>query len=175
VADIDVKTILLDGQVLGRTGADLASVPLPPGPPGPAVYAGVYRSAVLSIPTGALDIAWDAEDEDTFGFHNNTVNPERLTVPTGYGGLYMVGGTIIMSTVGSTTKLMSVYITKNGTALRTGEGAIDMPTYVPPSITTVGTVRLAVGDYLILGCYQNNVAMTMDRNKSGFWCYRIGT
>jgi hypothetical protein len=43
--DIDVKTILLDGQVLGRTGADLASIPLPAAP---------AASAVSFTPTGTI-------------------------------------------------------------------------------------------------------------------------
>ena len=51
----------------------------------------VKRAAAQTIGTGAwTEINWTAENYDTHGFHDNAVNNTRLTVPTGYGGKYVI-------------------------------------------------------------------------------------
>jgi len=46
----------------------------------------VYRTAVLSIPTGmsnGIVVPWTSENYDTDSIHDNSTNPSRLTVPSG--------------------------------------------------------------------------------------------
>jgi hypothetical protein len=54
-----------------------------------------------------------AELYDTNSFHDNTTNNSRMTIPTGQGGKYFIGGMI--SYVSNTTGYRSVAIRKNGT------------------------------------------------------------
>lgn len=57
-------------------------------------FARVYKSADQ---TGFTDntyavLSWPSEDSDALGMHDVAVNNSRITVPTGQGGLYLVGG-----------------------------------------------------------------------------------
>lgn len=58
----------------------------------PQFNVGVYRSASKDTTgAGTVDIIdWDAEIEDNGGFHDNSTNNTRLTVPSGAAGLYVV-------------------------------------------------------------------------------------
>ena len=57
-------------------------------------------------------LGWNQEDYDTDGFHDNTTNNSRLTVPTGKGGKYLVSGFLSWDTDGNGTRELWVY--KNG-------------------------------------------------------------
>lgn len=56
----------------------------------PDIVVRVYKSTVTGIPSGAVTaIPFNSEREDDYAFHNPAVNPSRVTVPAGYGGLYV--------------------------------------------------------------------------------------
>lgn len=57
--------------------------------------ASVYRAADTNLADSSL-VAWDwdSEEFDDAGFHEGVTNPSRFTVPTGYGGLYLVTASV---------------------------------------------------------------------------------
>jgi hypothetical protein len=97
------------------------------------------------------NINWTAENFDTDGFHDNTTNNTRLTIPTGKGGYYHVTSQIGLQGHNGTD--WSMRIQKNGANLRynvnTGQ------TY-DASLGLDFTTNLAAGDYLELSTYQNS-------------------
>ena len=95
-----------------------------------------------------------SEDYDTNAFHDNTTNNARITIPTGYGGKYLI-----------TSQVMSpddwngygyVYLYKNGSAITTqglyNDGRFGSLTATSGVNSLVGStvLSLAAADYLEL-------------------------
>lgn len=59
-------------------------------------------------------VIFDNETFDTDGFHDNTTNNTRLTVPAGLGGYYLIGANIRWGA--NATSWRALVIRKNGTA-----------------------------------------------------------
>jgi hypothetical protein len=100
-------------------------------------------SGDVSLPTSGTPVAipFDAEDDDTDGFHDNVTNNTRLTVPSGKAGVYeIVASALILANsdlrirVNGTTEIATV---------RAGAGAASYTGY-----NVVAQYRLAVGDYV---------------------------
>ena len=54
-----------------------------------------YNTGNITCSTATLTtMVFDSERYDTDAFHSTSVNTGRLTVPTGYGGTYMIVGNI---------------------------------------------------------------------------------
>lgn len=71
-------------------------------------------TAQTNIPQNTATVLnWNNEDYDTDGFHNNTTNNSRMTIPSGKGGYYAV-----MAQMGWNDGLsdvqLAMYVYKNG-------------------------------------------------------------
>ena len=75
------------------------------------VGAGIYASAQTITKGTYAKIAYANEDYDTNTFHDNVTNNTRMTVPTGYGGKYLINAIIQMP---SATTTQAVVLFKNG-------------------------------------------------------------
>lgn len=93
-------------------------------------------------------ISFDVEEFDTDGFHSNTTNNTRITIPTGKGGKYLV--TMRLSWAQNSTGSRWVSLFKNGS---------DYATHIMPPISSSNTnqlssislvVNLVAGDYIEL-------------------------
>lgn len=69
----------------------------------------------VAIPFAQTEIA------DTNGFHDTSTNPSRFTIPTGYGGKYLIQLNIGLA---SHNPDLYIYILKNGTKLASAEGIV---------------------------------------------------
>lgn len=68
--------------------------------------------------TGLTVVQWNNEVYDTDGFHDNTTNPSRMTIPSGTTGLFRLSASIAAS--GSTAEL-GIAFYKNGTLITSTE------------------------------------------------------
>jgi hypothetical protein len=115
----------------------------------------VYRSAALSITSGVgTALLFDTEAHDTHAFHDQVTNPERLTVPAGLAGLYLIEGGIRWS--GNDTGLRGADIKVNGTTVVASSGIPKASAAEPVSNTATATVQLVAGDYVTLEAFQNS-------------------
>jgi hypothetical protein len=133
--------------VLDDTGASTEF----PGAGGSGAFVGAkaYRSAAYSLVDNALTpMPWDAEDYDTNTFHDNTTNPSRFTIPTGYAGKYAIKANIGVSVGSVTYTRFIVLLTKNGSVIRGGRVESNFGTSSFPMLTVTTDVDVAVGDYL---------------------------
>ena len=116
-------------------------------------FVGAYatKTAAQSL-TNNTDtiITWNAERFDTDGFHDNSTNTSRMTIPSGKGGKYLVLGSAYYAT-GSGYRELNVL--KNGNLVNYFYGVIEQ-NYEFLTISTV--VDCAAGDYLELRGYQNS-------------------
>lgn len=140
-----------------------------------------YQGARVSDPAGAdQDIAattttavtFDTEDFDSDGFADLGTNNTRLTIPSGLGGLYLIGGNVLFAS--STETYVLIEVRKNGTT------AISQTTCEIGGLTprlNISTVDVAVPtDYYELTVFVENTAQDVNHSATGpkFWIARLG-
>jgi hypothetical protein len=91
-------------------------------------------------------VNFTTEQFDTNGFHDNSTNTSRITIPSGYAGKYLLLGSAGFDTSATSTD-RGVRFTKNGTALfaaniQNGPSGVTYGPYNTQFIT------LAVSDYV---------------------------
>ena len=101
-----------------------------------------------------VPVNFPTETFDTNGFHDNSTNNSRITIPTGYAGKYLFYGSYGIGTVPSQA---FAYLTKNGALLADaiGTGGIMGNTYGNSNQIPTGMLitTAAVGDYFELNLY----------------------
>jgi hypothetical protein len=129
------------------------------------VGAGIKKSASQSVNnTTFTAIQFNQEDYDTDGFHDNSTNNTRITIPSGKGGYYLITGVIGWD--GNGTGNRAAEIRKNGSAVnyaffQATAGVANSPVY-PMSYT----LNLSAADYLELFAYQSSGgALNVDTNS----------
>lgn len=114
----------------------------------------VYKSSAQSITTGTnTAITFDSERFDNGGMHSTSVNTSRITIPTGGGGIYLIGGAISWAANATGVRYVSVYL--NGTThLGISE---DTSVTATDHYMTVSTLyALSAGDYVELVVQQSS-------------------
>jgi hypothetical protein len=96
-------------------------------------------------------ITFAAEEYDTDGFHDNSSNTSRMTIPAGKGGYYQVNG--FVSWDDNATGGRTLLIRKNGSNYLYVELA---PSAVLPSQVITAIVKVVATDYLELFVYQTS-------------------
>lgn len=119
------------------------------------VGAKAYRSAAYNLVNNTLTaMPWDAEEYDSDGFHDNSTNNERFTVPTGFGGKYAIKANLGVSGSGISYTRFILLLRKNGTAIAGGRVESDFGTSSFPMMAVAMDVDLADGDYVDLAYLQ---------------------
>jgi len=117
------------------------------------VGANATKTANQSLANATVtSISFDGTDIlDTNNFHDSTTNNTRMTIPTGYGGKYLIQGTLEFAS--NTSGGREVYIRKNGT---TNLQAIQTDAEGSLSMMINGTFELAAADYVEIRAYQSS-------------------
>lgn len=122
----------------------------------------VYRTT--NVPT--FDSTWtkipgfDAEHYDYGGYHSLVTDTERVTIPAGLGGVYLVTANLWFS--GNTQNFRLYQVTKNGEAVNSDPVLYDnraaATTASSGSViaSAAGLWPLSAGDYLELWGWQNS-------------------
>jgi hypothetical protein len=98
-------------------------------------------------------IAFTSEDFDTDGFHDNSTNNTRLTIPAGKGGYYWVYGSFMYAP--NATGRRDIYIFKNTTLSKFHVFPATSST-IANSVSIGAVINLAAGDYVTLQAYQES-------------------
>jgi hypothetical protein len=115
------------------------------------VGASAYKTGAQSVTSGtAALVTWDAEFFDTNSFHDNVTNNSRMTIPSGYGGKYLVTA-IVNPVAAGGYREFALY--KNGTIYLTFY-AVVQTSYASILLSTI--VSCVATDYLELKFYQNS-------------------
>ena len=112
------------------------------------------NSTNQTIPnTSQTKVNFMVEDFDTDGFHDNSVNNSRITIPSGNGGYYFVFGQI--QWMNSTVGRRIIYLSKNNTNVINQEG-FSVATNTQYPCQWVGLVmNLTAGDYVEVEAFQS--------------------
>ncbi len=156
-----------DGQIL--TADSTAATGIKWASPTSTAFSGVslVKSAVQSV-SNATDtaITWNTEDYDTDGYHSTVTNTDRITIPTGKTGYFLVSSRV--SFAGNATGVRSVTLRKNGS---TGVIGVDMnnQTAGASAVCINDRVIYAVaGDYFHLNAYQTSGGALNTDNSGGY-------
>ena len=127
-----------------------------------------YTAASSFTTTGGTPVifGWNAEIIDTNGFHDNTTNNSRLTIPTGYGGKYLVTVQFELNT--ATGMYFISYIKKNGSpsnGVNRGSCGSSDTNYGFRNFYYAEVISLAAGDY---------VEYQLQTGSSGTWTNTYG-
>lgn len=97
-------------------------------------------------------ITFTAEDFDTNGFHDNSTNTGRITIPAGYAGKYLITGQL-STTDGDQTHTSAVFL--NGTRYNTLTSFKSAQSGAGGSVQTL-IMNLAVSDYVEIAQYSGS-------------------
>jgi len=112
----------------------------------------LYKSSNQNASNGVSTAAtFEAELFDTNGFHDNSTNNTRITIPSGYAGKYLITGVIQWGSNSSGNRVNDIKL--NGTTFL-GYSYMDAGGYQSCAVTMVQD--LAVGDYIEMIGYQNS-------------------
>jgi hypothetical protein len=163
-----------DGLVLAMVGGAVAWAAS-----GAFVGAKAFNSTTQAVDTATeAALALDSEEYDTNGFHDNSTNNSRMTIPAGLGGYYLLlgytqfsadgdGGRYMWFMNGASTRIVGMNLALQGTAsIQTAVG-----------IQTVA--YLAAGDYVSMAAYHvagNSLNLGgTNENSTMFTIVRLGS
>jgi hypothetical protein len=130
------------------------------------VGAFAYNTSSQTINNATQTIAvLDGEFFDTNGFHSTVTNTSRMTIPTGFAGIYSATATIALEP--NATGQIVIYIFRNGNlyALTTQQRQ-----NVVDNIIQVSTLmNLSDGDYVQMGGYQDQGSSSTIKNADIFY------
>lgn len=135
----------------------------------------LYRTTATSVPnTTNTTLPLDAEDYDTDGFHAPGTNPSRITIPAGFGGIYVVTYTVETATPGGASAV-ATWIQKNGVSgtRYAGDGANNSPSQTVPTKGSL-LMSLIAGDYIEIGVFHSSGGalnfLPSANNRARFTC-----
>ena len=114
----------------------------------------------------STNLTWNQESFDTDGFHDNATNNDRITIPTGLGGYYLVTATILWEN--NTTGIRNIYIQNSvpATLVSMTQGASNSGAD-GLSMTTNAILNLTAGTILRVNVFQNSgAARTVDKTSA---------
>lgn len=168
---IDASLLDLEGgttdQVLAKnSNTDMDFKWVTPASGSTFVGARVYGSAVQSIPNATYPVVtWNTESYDTDGFHDNSTNTSRLTIPSGKAGKYLF---VLKTTFNSSsnTGARILYFFKNGAEVNESEFSLSTRGNLQMCLTSVQNA--SVGDYFEMIVFQTSGG-AIDLDKTAFY------
>lgn len=130
------------------------------------------RSAALAAQdwTAGGIISWDAEILDAGGWHDNSTNPSRMTVPSGVS-VAELGCTIALTNVTASVQV-AVTILKGGSATWDGRPSLSVavPLTNPRISLSSGPLAVTPGEYFeVQVTVQTDTSVDLVVNSSCFW------
>jgi hypothetical protein len=134
-------------------------------------HARVYNSANISVANSTnTALTFNSERYDTGATHSTSSNTSRLTVPSGGGGVYHIGGCAVFAS--NATGVRALWIQVNG-ATRIAQVAVPASSATDQGMHVSCDYLLAAGDYVELACIQTSggaLNVTASANYSPeFW------
>lgn len=145
---VGANNTVLTADSSTATGLKWATPSSTPSFVGCSLYKTSNQAAANGVSTA---VTFEAELFDTNGFHDNSTNNTRITIPTGYAGKYIITG-VIQWASSSTGNRVNDFKLNGSTFL--GYSYMDANGYQSCAVTMVQD--LAVGDYIEMIGYQNS-------------------
>lgn len=129
--------------------------------------------AQTTVTGNFLSVEFDDERYDVGGCHDTSTDSDRLTVPPGGAGLYMIGGHIRFAS--NTTGFRIIRLRQNGGDAIAGQTAPAINGAMSMSISTA--YELAVADFVTIEAFQNTGGdldvLVSTAQSTEFWFHRL--
>ena len=128
----------------------------------------------------SVEIPFDGSDTEVFDtddFHDPVTNNERLTVPAGLGGTYIVTGSISFATNTNGIRQFCMYHKNSGGTVQSNVYHIDdAPNNGTGAYYNASFIVQAIpGDYFTIEAYQNTGGnLNLGTSATSISCYRLG-
>lgn len=137
----------------------------------------VYNSANISVPNAALTaLTFNSERWDNQAMHSTSASTSRITIPTGWGGIYLVGGNIQFAA--NATGQRQIVIRLNGATAIVTSGLVDAAAAGATDLSVSTIYAFSAADYIELEGYQNSTgalnAVTQSAYSPEFWAIWMG-
>lgn len=110
----------------------------------------VYQSTNYAHTSGNA-VPYDSEDFDPFAMHDTTTNTSRITIPSGGGGKYLVGGALRCDPSATPTDgTITATIRRSGTTSCAAENAVNLDVNQAVTLAPVTLFSASAGDYFEL-------------------------
>lgn len=165
------------GVTVTDAGSGQATVTIPGGS-GTFMGCSLTKSASQSIATvSTVAVTFDGEDYDTNTLHDNVTDNTRITIPTGQGGYWMIGGGAMLENMVDGKDII-VRARKNGTTMLNVWNRLTAAAAAgAPGGTFSVVANLAAGDYVELMVYNGDTVSRDVRNTANggtsLWAYRL--
>jgi hypothetical protein len=132
----------------------------------------VYNDAAQTISNDThTNLTFNSEEYDTDEYHSTVTNTDRITIPAGQAGKYLIGATFVWASNTSGRRMLN--LRKNGAGIA-GLGVPQAGAMNRMAITHLED--LSEGDYLECRVYQDsggNLATNLDFFNPTFWAQKI--
>jgi hypothetical protein len=128
----------------------------------------LYKNATQSVSNATVtQVTWPVENFDTDAFHDTGSNTDRVTIPSGKGGKYLI--TASFQFVNNTTGKRQILIYKNG--VLTKYATCIATTGVDPATLPITLILdLAVADYISIAAFQTSGgSLNIDSDPTQSW------
>lgn len=133
------------------------------------------KSGTQSIPNSTdTAVSFDTEYFDVGGYHDNSTNNSRITIPSGKDGYFLFLGQINYASNGTGGRY--AYIVVNGTYIQQAVFSASSQSYTIANISTV--LSLVAGDYVQLITVQNSggaLNVEYATKQTSFQAIRLGS
>jgi hypothetical protein len=136
---------------------------------------GLYQSSVQSISnTTQTDLTFVGEHFDTDGYHSDSVNPSRITIPTGKTGYFLVTARVAFAS--NSTGTRGLWIRVNGSETQFA-AAQPVSTGDLTTVQISQIMALSAGNYITMNAYQasgGSLNTAIDQGKTAFAIQYLG-
>ena len=167
----------IKGLMDERITLAMTAPPPPSGSPG-FIGAKIANSQVQTVQRGdsLTPLQFDTALFDTSGFFN-PAQKDRLTIPLGLDGYYLIGGTIAYQVNSQGTR--ELYFRPNGLTINLASNNLAASPTDPTIITTVALEHLNAGDFVRTHAYHDSSGPLQILSNPGwpsprFWIHRLG-
>ncbi len=138
-----------------------------------AVFGFEVFQTIANVTTTTVLWPNDSIGEDPLGFHSTSTNTGRMTVPSGYAGVYLVS--YVLNCGFGASNIAQAWIQKNATSNRYGHTTGKHDSSNGLHLTGSSIIPLSVGDYVQIITRQNSGGdIYVGDSYSEFCLARIG-
>ena len=136
---------------------------------------GLYQSSAQSISnTTQTDLTFVGEHFDTDGYHSDSVNTSRITIPTGKTGYFLVTARVAFAS--NSTGTRGLWIRVNGSETQFA-AAQPVSTGDLTTVQISQIMALSAGNYITMNAYQasgGSLNTAIDQGKTAFAIQYLG-
>ena len=145
---------------------------------GTTFYCILEKQADQNIVTsGLVTFGAGSEIYDAEGMHDTSTNTERITIPAGEGGLYLIGASVRWDNDTSGGRQMNLkYYDNSAAATKTLHYTVNDSAFAYAGPATISAIyALDENDYVYIWVSESSSGEPDVRANTSFWVYRLQT